>query len=269
MGVLAAVGLGFEARARSRLLLVAAGAVLYLLGMGASGILPFEVPRYFLWYPVPLVAVGFLFAARAAVHAAHRLPIRTRPAVTAAIVAAIPLLFTLGSFRHLWDVEMPRLRAHFAFRERGYEAVARAIREEAGARPADVLVGEVGVVGFRLLGHRVHDSSGINSPEILRYRREDREALLAEGAATIGGEGSPRWVLRFLREQRPNYVTTLRLFLHLPVLEGLPAFRALYEPVAPDVWIGEGRMQHTLYGRRDRGGDASGDADSAERSAGD
>ncbi|NNE42830.1 MAG: hypothetical protein HKN12_01355 [Gemmatimonadetes bacterium] len=254
--VLAAIALVAEVRRGSRVAFLGLGSVFYLLVLSASGVMPFEVPRYFLWYPVPVIPVAFLLAARGAQLAGETLSRTAHPIRTTAIIALAPTIFSCGTFLRMWENDLPDLREHFRMREEGYRAVAAEIRRDAGGRTADVLVGEVGVVGYHLLDHRVHDSAGINSPEILRLREADRARLREQGAPPAAlAEGSPAWVLDFLREERPEYVTTLRMFLHLGWLEQNPAFQALYEPVGrPEVWLGTGGLQHTVYGRRDRNG---------------
>jgi hypothetical protein len=243
-----------EVRRRSRLAFLGLGSVLYLIALSASGVMPFEVPRFFLWYPVPVIPVAFLLAARGAQLAGESLWRSGRVTMTVAVLAFAPSVFAAGSFLRMVEEDLPGIRAHFNYRERGYEQAARAIRDDAGPRVADVLVGEVGAVGYHLMQHRVHDSAGISSPQILQFRHDDRDSLAAHG---VTGEaldyGSARWVLRFLREERPEYVTTIRRFLYLPELEAMPAFQALYEPIGgPEAWTGEGMFQHTVYARRDR-----------------
>ena len=253
LALVASLGLVLEVIRRSRMVVVAAAAMLSLLGLVASGVMPFEVPRYFLWYSVPILPVALLFAVRAADETARRIG-QSRLAVPAMFaVILVPTVLAARSSFQLHFEELPEIRAHFALREAAYQETAAAIRERTGDEPADVLVGEVGVLGYWLLGHRVHDSSGINSPAIHRLRKEDRRALEAEGLLVGGAveEGSPRWVLEFLREERPEYVTTLRRFLHLGAIEEMPVFRENYEPIDQDrVWKGSGTLQNTLYARR-------------------
>ena len=236
---------------RSGLVLPAFGIVFYLIGLGLSGVLPFEMPRYFLWYAVPVLpALAFLAVDGTAVAArfAGRAAVPVRLAV-----AAVPLVLAIVVHGQMRRDDLPAIRRHFEQREDVYAVTAAEIDRRAGGRSVDVLVGEVGVLGYRLLEHRVHDSSGINSPEILRLREADRNALLARGETRSLWlrEGTPRWVLRFLERERPDYVTAFRGYLHLQALEKDPGFRASYESVAEEtVGRGEGLTRNSLWERR-------------------
>lgn len=256
----------------------AVGILLYLAGLAASGVQPFEVPRYFLWYAIPPIVVAFLLASdgvgRVAEVGGGR-PGRAgvRGIVVAAAVAIVLAVLCGQSYVRMERGELARIRGHFETREALYERTADEIRRRAGDRSVGVLVGEVGVLGYRLLGHRVFDSAGINSPEILRLRQDDWDALAARGETRLRvlQGGTPRWVLRFLDAERPEFLTSFRAYVHVFALENDEGFRAQYEPIAMDsVWLGEGGFRNTLWQRRtgsrgdSRADEASGNGTSGE-----
>lgn len=238
--------------ARVALAVPLAATLLYLGGLCASGVQPFEVPRYFLWYAIPPLPVLFLVAAAGTIDAAGRFG--SSRGMAAVGVAALVVVLLAGSAQlRLQSAELAAIRTHFERREGLYERTAAEIRRQAGDASVDVLVGEVGVLGYRLLGHRVHDSSGINSPEIRELRQAEWDDLAARGETRLPvlQDGSPRWVLRFLDAKRPEFITSLRLWVQVHRLEQDERFLARYEPVAVEtVWLGRGPLQNTLWRRR-------------------
>jgi hypothetical protein len=248
--VVGAMGAERDRAGASGLVLPGFGAIACLMGLGASGVLPFEMPRYFLWYAVPVLpALAYLAVDGTAVIARYA----RRGAGPIRIAAAgLPLVLATLAHAQMRRDELPGIREHFVQREEVYAVTAAEIDRRAGERSVDVLVGEVGVLGYHLLRHRVHDSSGINSPEILRLRIADRDALLARGETRPLWlrEGTPRWVLRFLDREQPEFVTALRGYVHMQALEKDAGFRAAYRPVAEEmVGRGEGLLRNTLWER--------------------
>ncbi|MEW6746150.1 MAG: hypothetical protein AB1486_25705 [Planctomycetota bacterium] len=249
----ALAGLAASLLKRQREVVLGLAAALYVLGMSASQVMPLEVPRPFFWYAVPVILVMLYFAARGVTIVVSGLTARWRGWVSGVVAVAlfVPLLApALRAHLHLHGAEIRAIRSHFSMREALYEETARCIREHARGRAVRVLVGEVGVLGYHLLGIHVDDSSSINSPLVYGYRLRDREAHVRPDAdlRTLW-EGTPEWVLAFLEAEKPDFVTTLRPYLHINVLEREPRFTSLYEPCAREtVWQGT----NTLFALRTR-----------------
>ena len=241
---LALLGLILSGLRRSGLLLVGVWMLVYLAGLSATCITPIPFP----WYLSPLFPGIILFAgyatfsiasfvvgklARAAERPANASP-RSGPAPIAAfsnhragLVTAAVLLFLAGTghaARDTWRRSM--YDDHFGQRTAAYLAIADLLRPQCA--PGDVLfVGEVGALAFALPEQVILDSSGINSPAVLRARRADFERLSAIGAASR--EGSVEWVAAVVDEFAPRYLVTYRLWMHIRDLASVPHIQRQYQ----------------------------------------
>jgi hypothetical protein len=220
--VLAAAGLVVAAVARSRLAWVGAWMVLYAGGLCVSGI-----EAFFDWYRAPLVpglallaacALGRIADLRGGARASGRW-------AAAAAFAAVGIGLASGIYP-----ARAALRAEGQDRVERYLAIGAAI-DARYAPGRTILVGEVGALGWRLMRHRILDSAGINSPEILRLRREDRERLLRRGAARPPAEGTPAWVAEAIARHRPDLVVTYRPWLHVGAILATPGISAAYRRI--------------------------------------
>ncbi len=126
------------------------------------------------------------------------------------------------------------LRTDGENREAAYTEIGAWIAER--AQPGDVVfVGEVGVLCYALLDQVLVDSSGINSPEVFRLRRDELVQLRADApAGSVTPEGTWRWVKQTIDDLEPNYVVTKYPWLHIGKIEDSAAFQALYRRVGPD-----------------------------------
>lgn len=117
-------------------------------------------------------------------------------------------------------------------REEAYLKIGNWLRPR--SVPGDVvLVGEVGVLSYLLLEQKVIDSSGINSPEVLRFRKEELDELRSS-TNMPSPEGTWRWVTRVIEETRPRYIVTKYPWLHIGAVEDLPWFQDRYMRVMLD-----------------------------------
>jgi hypothetical protein len=95
--------------------------------------------------------------------------------------------------------------------------------------PGDVVfVGEVGALAYGLPEQVILDSSGINSPAVLRARTADRDRLRAAGVADPLGEGSPAWVRDVIGRFRPRYIVTWGPWLHIATITRDPSIMRSY-----------------------------------------
>jgi hypothetical protein len=135
--------------------------------------------------------------------------------------------------------------------EASYLRAADWVRGYGGAPGQSVLVGEVGALSWALPEYRVVDSSGINSRAVYEARLADRLDLekraaggkqALDGNQALGGkqvgagrnpippDGSAAWVWQLLRD-RPEWIVSLKRFLHLMEIENMPEFRKSYHLV--------------------------------------
>lgn len=187
--------------------------LIYLGACAAGGITPFP------WYVNPLIPPCLLLAAAGLHSLASWLAPGVRPSrilTTAwlALALAVGVVMLLDVRR-----QATGLREDWEAWEGAYEEVAAFVMRE--SQPGDrVLVGEVGVVGYRLPARIVLDSSGINSPEISRLR---------EGSS----EADVEWSRRVVKELDPDWIATSVEYLNIRALTGEPWFQDRYEKVSP------------------------------------
>jgi hypothetical protein len=242
---LALIGLVLSAVRRSDLVLVGAWLLLYMAGLSVARIAPFP------WYLSPAFPGVILLAGYAISEiAAFVLPrfrrttgsprARRRPAAPRPIPATAPALsrpvgavtglalLALAGVGHAgraaWRGSM--YDRMFGQRTPAYLAIGRFLRSRCA--PGDVVfVGEVGALAYALREQVILDSSGINSPQVLRARQADHARLSAAGAAP-SSEGSVAWVLAVIDEFAPRYVVTYGPWLHLRELAAIPRMLRRY-----------------------------------------
>jgi 4-amino-4-deoxy-L-arabinose transferase-like glycosyltransferase len=197
-------------------------AALYLAAIVFSGISPFP------WYVNPVIPPCIVLAVAGLSSIAARTPLRRLGAGSlAAIWLAASASFGAALMMEI-NREMPGLSADWRAWEGAYEHVAGFLMQ--ASRPGErVYVGEVGVLGFKLPGRRIIDSSGINSPEVYRIRFGRRE-------------GDPEWSREVVRRLTPEYVATSIEYLDIRTLAREGWFNALYVNVTPPDIAGEGQV---------------------------
>lgn len=208
---------GLERRKREPLsLALAAFCVLYLAAYAASGITPFP------WYVNPLLPPLLMLGLAGVDDLLGRVRIDRRLSWAAVLVVA------LGFAGVQLDKQSRMLSDAWEQWEGQYELVARWLMSN--SRPGDrILVGEVGVVGYLLPERVVLDSSGINSPEVLKLRRGRREE-------------DPQWTRDVIQKLRPDYIATSIDYLNIRVLSEEPWFQQSYERVEPPLLDREGQV---------------------------
>jgi len=202
---------------------------IFIFGLAVTRVMPF------FWYRVPvfpLICLGgacgvFAMAGR------HRL-LGRGPGLAALILVGTTVG---GQWWHAADwVLTPGHKCRFVAKETVLRGLADRVADHAAAAgrslsDTTVLVGEVGVVGYRLLDAEVVDSSGINSREIYRLRLDDLNRLLGGGDTLTPrkrSEQSPVWVRAAIQQFQPQYILSDRRYLHLRALMADPEFGQHY-----------------------------------------
>ncbi len=208
---------GLERRRRAPLsIALAAFFVVYLGACASSGVTPFP------WYANPLLPPLVILGMMGLDDLLARLRL-DRPFTWGAAMVLV-LAFAGRQLVH----EARALEAAWDAWEGQYEIAGRWILNDSS--PGDkVLVGEVGVIGYLLPGRVILDSSGINSPAVLRLRR---------GRA----EGDPEWTREVIRRLDPDYITTSEEYLNIRALSGEPWFQETYRHVQLPLLEREGQL---------------------------
>ncbi len=228
--IFAVLGMGVALLRRSELLLSAFWMLCYLAGLSASRIFNAS----YSWYIAPLIPGVLLFAGYGINESgkilAGRLregstvrPWLKRGAATIFLVIMAALFINRFSCRHDY-----RMKEHW--RVNIYLVVGDWLRERC-AKGDTVLVGEVGTVGYVLPDQVIIDGSGINSPEVYRARKEDRERLIKKGVEIPPVGGSVDMILGLILEYRPRYVFTCKPWLHIEEIIGKPEIKKAYRRI--------------------------------------
>jgi hypothetical protein len=208
-----------------------------VIGFSLAGIVPFK------WYFMPALAAftwtavwglwtacGYLAAQWGAVRPGQGAIVRR------AVLWGLPCLVVLwvgaGGLQLLLTGREEWLRM-LSSQETSYLNAARWVRGHGGAPGQSVVVGEVGALGWALPEFRVVDSSGINSRAVYQALLADHLRLeeQARGSSIpIPPDGSTAWVWQILRE-RPDWIVSLKRFLHLMEIESTPEFQKSYRLV--------------------------------------
>ena len=207
-----------------------------VIGFSMAGIVPFK------WYFMPALtaytwtaawglwaACGYLATQWGAVRPGQGTIVR------GAVLWGLPCLVVLwvaaGGLELLLTgrEEWPR---KLSSQETSYLRGAGWVRER-GAPGQRVVAGEVGALAWALPEFRVIDSSGINSRAAYQARLADHLRLEKEAAGSsvsIPPDGSAAWVWQILRD-RPEWIVSLKRFLHLVEIESTPEFQKSYHLV--------------------------------------
>lgn len=191
--------------------------LLFLAGLAVGQVGPF------FWYRTPLVPAYFLVAFLGAETLGRRLK-PPWPEQLLFGLSAVLIGFFLAAVPAAWRQGAKALVA----KERVYEEMAARIQEL--GRPEDkVLVGDVGVLGYRLADYYLLDSSGINSPEVYHLRLADRHRRLAQSPAyRFDWWGGVEWSREVLSRYQPRFIASDVSYLHLNELSADPDFQARY-----------------------------------------
>jgi hypothetical protein len=208
-----------------------------VIGFSLAGIVPFK------WYFMPALAAftwtavwglwtacGYLAAQWGAVRPGQGAIVRR------AVLWGLPCLVVLwvgaGGLQLLLTGREEWLRM-LSSQETSYLNAARWVRGHGGAPGQSVVVGEVGALGWALPEFRVVDSSGINSRAVYQALLADHlrlEEQARRSSIPIPPDGSTAWVWQILRE-RPDWIVSLKRFLHLMEIESTPEFQKSYRLV--------------------------------------
>jgi hypothetical protein len=207
-----------------------------VIGFSMAGIMPFK------WYFMPALAAftwtavwglwaacGYLAAQWGAVRPGQGAIVRR--AVLWGLPCLVVLWVAAGGLELLLTGREEWLRM-LSSQETSYLNAARWVRER-GAPGQSIVVGEVGALGWALPEFRVVDSSGINSRAVYQALLEDRlrlEERARRSSIPIPPDGSAAWVWQILRE-RPDWIVSLKRFLHLTEIESTPEFQKSYRLV--------------------------------------
>jgi arabinofuranosyltransferase len=210
-------GAGWITARRRELLPLVLWPIFFLSGLAATQVGPF------FWYRAPLIP-AYLFVAGLGLESlagllpgpwAGRLRVTLVTLLLGLLLAPVPAALREG---------LPALVA----KERVYQEMADRVRQL--GRPGDkVLVGDVGVLGYRLQDYYILDSSGINSMEVYRIRLEDREKLLRKDPSyRFDWWGTPEWSRQVMETYRPAFIASDLSYLHLKELGTEPGFSQEY-----------------------------------------
>ena len=211
-----------------------------VIGFSMAGIMPFK------WYFMPALAAftwtavwglwaacGYLAAQWGAVRPGQGAIVRR--AVLWGLPCLVVLWVAAGGLELLLTGREEWLRM-LSSQETSYLNAARWVRER-GAPGQSIVVGEVGALGWALPEFRVVDSSGINSRAVYQALLEDHLRLEEQARRSsipiplsLSPDGSAAWVWQILRE-RPDWIVSLKRFLHLMEIESTPEFQKSYRLV--------------------------------------
>ncbi len=244
---LGSIGAGLALARRSEILLVVLWMAAYTVGLMASGI-----AVQFPWYFTPL-SVGLVLMAA---YGAHRIAdwLRQRSTGNGRVPewlhrAAVPVVLLLLAVLCITDVNWRDFRTGPDGNEAAYLEIGHWLEQR--CEPGDVVfVGEAGVLSYVLEDQVIIDSSGINSPEVFRFRYEESEGLRKTGERAPSPEGTYRWVTRTIRTLDPTYIVTKYPWLHIGKVEELDWFQEQYVRVMLDA---EELREHRVFERRAHG----------------
>jgi len=193
--------------------------LLYVGAIIFGGVEPFA------WYINPVIpaVLALAMAGLADLLTLVRLPGKAAgwAALAVTALAVVPMCVAIKK-------QAPGLADDWDAWEGTYEVAARWIMSD--SKPGDrIYVGETGVIGYLLGGRYIIDSSGINSPEVIRLRAGRREQ-------------DPEWSRRIIRELSPDYITTSVAYLNVTTIASEAWFDALYERVASPLVEQEGQV---------------------------
>ena len=208
-----------------------------VIGFSMAGIVPFK------WYFMPALAAytwtaawglwaacGYLAAQWGAVRPGQRAIVRR--AVLWGLPSLVVLWVAAGGLELLLTGREEWLRM-LSSQETSYLRAADWVRGHGGAPGQSVVVGEVGALGWALPEFRVVDSSGINSRAVYQALLADHlrlEEQARRSSIPIPPDGSAAWVWQILRD-RPDWIVSLKRFLHLMEIENTPEFLRSYRLV--------------------------------------
>jgi len=215
------VGAFWMVRKRREILALALWPIIFLAGLAISQVGPF------FWYRAPLLPVFLLAAVLGWQNLTGALPGLWPGRAQVGFAALL-----LGLFLAPVPSAMRQGLGSLAAKERVYEEMAGKIRGM--GRPGDtVLVGDVGVLGYRLQDYYLLDSSGINSPAIYRIRQEDRVKLMENNPGyRFDWWGTSEWSRQVIETYRPRFIASDLSYLHLKTLLQEPGFQSQYQPAA-------------------------------------
>ncbi|HVP10692.1 MAG TPA: hypothetical protein VMV94_05825 [Phycisphaerae bacterium] len=229
---LAVVGLAVALKRKSELLLVALWIVLYLAGLSAA-----RISLYFPWYLSPLFPGILLLAAFGLDRIVKFATASAGPSSAARLAVAqggAPVfLLALGALglcgAGTWNRTI--YENLFGQRTRAYLEIADILRPRCA--PGDTfLVGEVGALAYALPKQVILDSSGINSPAVLRARQADLDRLRTTGKRYDIPGGSPAWVFDVIERFKPRFIVTFKIWMHIDTLMGDPRIMSAYQRLA-------------------------------------
>ncbi|MFH0795164.1 MAG: hypothetical protein V2A74_14160 [bacterium] len=227
--LLALVGILAVVKRRRRAWVFPVWIAAYSLGLASSGIMVFA------WYLSPLIAVlwilGLLGAGYAADCAGEHLekskhePFGLKPRQMAAFLQVAIIVAVVAQSSGFWRRNWREFPQAFTSKETLYLAIADGLRPKL-PQGTKVFVGEVGVFAYALPQCEILDSSGINTPEILKIRIETMNASGAESS-----DDAPQWVLSVLREMKPDVIISIVSLIGGEALLSRPDLAKDYELV--------------------------------------
>jgi hypothetical protein len=232
------------------------GVIPLWLAIYAAAFVFMRVPvSYYPWYLVPLIPGGFLGAALGwseVIRAVLCRLGRVRPRWRITGYHADTVFLCLSAFLVLTQI-MTLLLHEPAYgkgamnRERAYRRTAEAL--ESLMQPGQsVYVGETGALGYHLPKAWILDSAGLISPEIHAIRVRDREALRRQGVPpSRWPDGSPEVTRMVLRELRPDFITTKKIYLHIEEIRTEAEFNEHYEELTSPLF---GEMDQCAFRRK-------------------
>ena len=169
---------------------------LYLGGIILSGIEP-----AFFWYATPILIISFFYTSFVGVSA-----FATEPRRNLLFVAICICLAATSSLERMRSA--PSL-----MRQELYHLIAKDILPL--VKPDDVFyLGEIGALAWHFPTHRILDSAGIVSPEVLKLRRE----ALAQSATGDPEDPLHPWSAQVIQQHRPDWIISTRAWAQMPSL---------------------------------------------------
>jgi len=191
----------------------------------------------FYWYPIPMLS-GYLILTSLGIKWLFQLALKKKETL-ARVLNFLVVISLVGLWVRRYDqTAMEMIASH----ERAYVFIAEKIKET--LKPGDlVFVGEVGIIGYTLLGYHIIDGDGLISPEVYEILKQDRQKLIRiDPAYRWQWWGSPEYIRTVIDKYHPRYVVNSLDLHHMKELVADPEFQKKYQPITvlklgPSVFI--------------------------------
>jgi hypothetical protein len=211
----------------------------------------------FPWYKMPMLPVFFLTAGYGAAGMFWRNRGKKGSAAAKWVISVAIVVFIAAQLFSAkpFVLEKANLYREYIEKELILKSMAHEIRRQAGpAFNSSILVGEVGVIGYRFMNSNVIDGSGINSKDIYYLRIRDWQRFKSDYPDERWDRkwwGSARWVEEALEKFEPKFIASDNRYLHLEELSRDPEFQRDYKLIRK--WRDSTGHTFVLYQKRGGG----------------